>query len=197
MANLRAQHGVEILLESPRVEVAFDPLRLNGSPDAPVRIVEFSDFECPYCRSVEKTIQALLAKYPGKISLAYRDFPLTGIHPGAQRAAEASRCAADQGKFWPYHDRLLSSASLDVGQLKELAKELGLDQKRFDSCVDAGSMRAKVDSDAQHGRLAGVVATPTFFINGIPLSGAQPAATFEKIIEDELARKGRQNTALR
>ena len=197
MSNLRAQHGVEVLLESPRVEVAFDPVRLNGSPDAPVRIVEFSDFECPYCRSAEKTIQALLVKYPGKVSLAYRDFPLSSIHPSAQRAAEASRCAAEQGKFWAYHDRLLASPSLDVVKLKEHAKELGLDQKKFDSCVDTGSKRAAVDSDAQQGRLAGVSATPTFFINGIPLNGAQPAAAFEKIIEEELARKSKQTTASR
>jgi predicted DsbA family dithiol-disulfide isomerase len=197
MSNLRANHGVEVLLESPRVEVAFDPVRLNGSPDAPVRVVEFSDFECPYCRSVEKTIQALLAKYPGKVSLAYRDSPLTSLHPGAQRAAEASRCAAEQGKFWPYHDRLLASSSLDVAKLKEHAKELGLDQKKFDSCVDTGSQRAAVDRDAEQGRLAGVSATPSFFINGIPLSGAQPAAAFEKIIEEELARKSKQTTVLR
>jgi protein-disulfide isomerase len=162
-----------------------------------VRVVEFSDFECPYCRSVEKTIQALLAKYPGKVSLAYRDSPLTSLHPGAQRAAEASRCAAEQGKFWPYHDRLLASSSLDVAKLKEHAKELGLDQKKFDSCVDTGSQRAAVDRDAEQGRLAGVSATPSFFINGIPLSGAQPAAAFEKIIEEELARKSKQTTVLR
>ncbi len=197
ISNLRANHGVEVLLESPRIEVAFDPVRLNGSPDAPVRIVEFSDFECPYCRSVEKTIQALLVKYPGKVSLAYRDFPLTGLHPGAQRAAEASRCAAEQDKYWPYHARLMASSSLDVAKLKEHAKELGMDQKKFDSCVDNGSQRAAVDKDAEQGRLAGVAATPAFFINGIPLSGAQPAAAFEKIIEEELARKSKQTTALR
>jgi protein-disulfide isomerase len=197
MSKLRAQHGVEVLLESTRIEVASDSGRLNGSPDAPVRIVEFSDFECPYCRSAEKTIQAVLAKYPGKVTLAYRDFPLSSIHPSAQGAAEASRCAADQGKYWSYHDRLLVSPSLDVGKLKELAKELGLDQKKFDACVDSGSKRAAVDSDAQEGRLAGVSGTPAFFINGIPLSGAQPAAAFEKIIDEELARKARQTTASR
>jgi len=197
MSSARANHRVEVLLESPRVDVAFDPRRLNGSADAPVRIVEFSDFECPYCRSAEKTIQALLVKYPGKVSLAYLDFPLTGIHPGAQRAAEASRCAADQGKYWEFHDRLLVSSSLDVSKLKDHASELGLDRKKFDSCVDGGSKRAAVESDAQQGRLAGVSATPSFFINGIAVSGAQPAAVFEKIIEEELARKSRQTTASR
>jgi protein-disulfide isomerase len=195
MKSLRARLGVQVLLESPRVEVAVDPLRSIGPADAPVRIVEFSDFECPYCRSVERTIKALLVKYPGKVSVAYRDFPLTGLHPGAQRAAEASRCAAQQGKFWPYHDRLFASGSLDIAQLKDHAREIGLDQKQFDSCVDGGSMRAAVDLDAQQGRLVGVSATPTFFINGIPLSGAQPAAAFERIIDEELARVSRQATA--
>jgi predicted DsbA family dithiol-disulfide isomerase len=194
MSKLRAQHAVEVLLESPRVEVAFDPARLNGSADAPVRIVEFSDFECPFCRSAEKTVQAVLAKYRGKVSLAYRDFPLTTIHPGAQGAAEASRCAADQDKYWAYHDRLLASPSLDAANLKQLAKETSLDQAKFNACVDSGSKRAMVDSDAQPGRLAGVSGTPAFFINGIPLVGAQPVAAFEKIIEEELARKARQTT---
>jgi len=197
MSKLRAQHGVEVLLESPRVEVAFDPGRLNGSADAPVRIVEFSDFECPFCRSAEKTVQAILTKYAGKVSLAYRDFPLSSIHPGAQGAAEASRCAADQGKYWAYHDRLLSSPSLDVVKLKELAREVSLDQAKFDACLDSGSKRAAVDSDAQQGRLAGVSGTPAFFINGIPLVGAQPAAAFEKIILEELARRNKQAMAAR
>jgi len=197
MASARAGHTIEVLLEFPRVDVAFDPARLNGPVSAPIRIVEFSDFECPYCRTAEKTIQALLAKYSGKVSLAYLDFPLTGIHPGAQRAAEASRCAADQGRYWEYHDRLLASASLDPGKLKELAKELSLDPKKIDLCVDTGSKRAAVESDAQQGRLLGVSATPSFFINGIAVSGAQPAAVFEKIIEEELARKTRQTTASR
>lgn len=197
MTDLRASHTVEVLLESPRVDVASDPVRVIGPKDAPVQIVEFSDFECPFCRSVEKTIKGLLVKYPGKVSVAYRDFPLNGLHPGAQRAAEASRCAAEQGKFWPYHDRLLVSASLEVPQLKDHAKELSLDQLRFDTCIDSGRMRAAVDNDAQQGRLVGVSATPSFFINGIPLNGAQPAAAFEKIIEEELARAPRQKTASR
>ena len=197
MSDLRARHGVQILLESPRVDVAIDPARVIGPADAPVRIVEFSDFECPYCRSVEKTLKALLAKYPGKLSLAYRDFPLTGLHPGAQRAAEASRCAAEQGRFWQYHDRLFASASLDIAQLKEHARNVGLEKGRFDACIDSGRMRAEVERDAHQGRLAGVSATPSFFINGMPLNGAQPLAAFEKAVNDELARLARQTTAAR
>jgi protein-disulfide isomerase len=197
MSALRGRHPVEVFLDAPRTEVAIDPVRLKGPADAPVRIVEFSDFECPYCRNVEKTLQTVLAKYQGKVSLAYRDFPLTGIHPSAQRAAEASRCAADQGQFWPYHERLFVSQSLDVKALKENARDVGLDQVKFDLCLDSGRQREAVDRDAQQGRLAGVSATPAFFINGIPVSGALPAAAFEKIIDEELARKARTTTASR
>jgi predicted DsbA family dithiol-disulfide isomerase len=194
LVKLRVQHGVEIMLETPRVDVAFDPGRLNGSSDAPVRIVEFSDFECPYCRNAEKTIQAVVAKYGGKVSLAYRDFPLASIHPSAQLAAEASRCAADQDKFWAYHGRLFASPTLDVARLKEIAREIGVDQKKFDLCLDSGSKRAAVDGDARAGRLAGVTGTPAFFINGIPLTGAQPVAAFERIIDEELAKMPKKTT---
>ena len=107
--GLRQKADVVILLDQPRTEIAPDqaPTRLKGPVGAPVRIVEFSDFECPYCRSVQETIRRVLAKYQGQASLAFRDFPLNNLHPaGAQLAAEASRCAAEQGKFWEYHDRL-------------------------------------------------------------------------------------------
>ena len=194
---VRKRHAVDIALDSPRVDVAADPARLKGSPDALVQIVEFSDFECPFCRRAEPTIQAVLAKYQGKVSLAYRDFPLSSIHPSAQRAAEASRCAAEQGRFWAYHERLFSSEALDVKTLKEHARTIGLDQPRFDRCLDDGRQRQAVDRDAEQGRLAGVTGTPAFFINGIPLTGAQPAAAFEKIIDEELTKRARQRTASR
>jgi len=197
LSGLRKSHTVDVLFDSPRVEVSADPARLKGSPDAPVQIVEFSDFECPFCRRAEATIQAVVAKYHGKVSLAYRDFPLSAIHPSAQRAAEASRCAAEQGRFWDYHARLFADQSLDAKTLKSHAKDIGLDQARFDLCLDTNRLREAVDRDAQQGRLAGVTGTPAFFINGIPLNGAQPAAAFEKIIEEELARKARRTTASR
>jgi predicted DsbA family dithiol-disulfide isomerase len=197
MGALRQRHTVDVMLDSPRVNVAADPSRLKGSADAPVQIVEFSDFECPFCRRAEPTIQAVLAKYPGKVSLSYRDFPLSAIHPSAQRAAEASRCAAEQGRFWPYHERLFTSESLDAKTLKDHARDAGLNQATFEQCLDTGRQRDAVDRDAQQGRLAGVTGTPAFFINGIPLTGAQPAAAFEKIIEEELARKARRTTASR
>jgi len=189
LKRLRATSGVTILLSLPRVDVASDRARLRGNPSAPVIIVEFSDFQCPFCRQVQPTLRELLAKYAGRVSLAYRDFPLQQIHPQAQLAAEASRCAVEQGKFWEYHDLLFNSTNLDRGTLLEHARALKLNQKQFDSCLAAGKYTAGVEQDFQEGTRAGISGTPGFFINGIPLSGAQPLESFARLIDEELARK--------
>ena len=185
---LRNGSDVAVLLSPPRVQVGYDPARLRGDPKAPVMIVEFSDYQCPYCRQVENTLKGLLGKYKGKVSLAYRDFPLT-IHPQAQLAAEASRCAGEQGKFWEYHDQLFNASDLQRPALLEDARSLKLDEKQFDSCLTAGKYRAEIERDAQEGAQAGVSGTPGFFINGIALSGSQPPDAFIRIIEDELRSK--------
>lgn len=186
--RLRKGADVAILLRPPRVQVSYDQSRLRGDVAAPVVIVEFSDFQCPYCRSVEPTLKALLVKYAGRVSLAYRDYPLREIHPQAQQAAEAARCAGGQGKFWEYHDLLYAEgAKLDAGSLAGYARSLGLDVPRFASCLASGKFKQAVEEDLQAGSKAGVNGTPAFFINGIFLSGAQPVSAFEKIIEAELA----------
>jgi protein-disulfide isomerase len=190
VATLRRKAKIAILLEAPRVEVASDPARLKGPADAPVRIVEFSDYECPFCRSEEPVVKEVLAKYGDRVSLAYRDFPLTQIHPRAQLAAEASRCAAAEGKFWEYHDRLFTQpAKLEPADLTEHARLAGLDLAKFSACLDGRKQQDAVGKDADEGHDAGVDGTPAFFINGIYFNGAQPASVFEKIIDDELARK--------
>jgi protein-disulfide isomerase len=178
---------VNVLLEPPRVEVAPDPTRVRGNPSAPVMIVEFSDFQCPYCRRVQPTLLALLKRYEGKIAISYRDYALTEIHPQAQMAAEAARCAGEQGKFWEYHDKLFSQAAMEREVLYSYGQALGLDMQRFHACVDSGKYRKAVESDAEAGQQAGVSGTPAFFINGIFLDGAQPPGEFEKIIDAELA----------
>ena len=186
--GLRGSADVTILLRPPRTDVTFDPARVKGDPAAPVTIVEFSDFECPFCTRVQPTLQEVLAKYPGRVRLAYRDFPLRDIHPQSQSAAEASRCAAEQGKFWEYHDALFADRSkLDAPGLAAQARSLGLDEKRFSSCLDSGKFRAQVQADLDEGARAGVSGTPAFFVNGVFLSGAQPRAEFEKVIDAELA----------
>ena len=169
--------------------LSVDPARLRGSPRAPVMIVEFSDFECPFCRKVQSTLKNLLAKYPGGVSLAYRDFPLRGMHGQAEIAAEASRCAAEQGKFWEFHDLLFEDpGKFNRDSFLQLARSLKLDENKFDSCQSSGKYRAQVERDLQDGLRAGVMGTPGIFINGTLLAGAQPQEIFERVIESEFEK---------
>jgi protein-disulfide isomerase len=171
------------------MDVKPDPARMLGSADAPVTIVEFGDFQCPYCQAVQPSIKELMDKYRGKVRLGFRDFPLRQIHPQAQQSAEAAHCAGDQGKFWEYHDLLYNNQSrLDVNSLKERAATAGLDAERFQVCLDSGKFRTVIDSDLQSGSIAGITGTPTFFINGVILTGAQPVSAFADIIDSELKR---------
>jgi len=186
--RLREKAEVSILLDAPKVEVKADPGRLRGDAKAPLTIVEFSDFQCPYCQAVLPTLKEVLVKYEGRVSLGYRDFPLLQIHAQAQQAAEASRCAGEQGKFWEYHDLAFANQSrLQQPSLIEHARKLQLDDKRFEACLASGKFRNAVQSDLQDGMKAGVNGTPAFYINGISLSGNQPASAFYKIIDEQLA----------
>ncbi len=189
--RLREAAAVRILLDPPRTLVEGDPTRLRGRRDAPVRIVEFSDFDCPYCRRVQESLASVLKRYGDRVSISYRDFPLAQLHPNAMRAAAASRCALEQGKFWEYHDRLFANqGQLDPQGLKRLAAEAGMDAAAFDACLASGRTEAAIHSDIAAAQAAGVSGTPAFFINGVAISGALPASEFEKIIDEELARLG-------
>lgn len=180
---------VQVLVEAPRVEVAVDPARRRGNPYAPVHIVEFSDFQCPYCRRAQPTVAAVLAKYGDKVSHSFRDFPLRDIHPRAQQAAEAARCAGEQGKFWEYHKLLYDNfGQLAREDLTAHAQALQLELPQFEACVDTGKFAADVENDFQLGLRSGVSSTPNFFINGIAVVGAQPQSAFERVIDAELAR---------
>ncbi len=193
--SLRAKAKVAVLLRPPKVEVGYDPARVKGNRKASVTIVEFSDFQCPYCKKAEATLKHLLAKYNGRVKLAYRDFPLRALHPQAQMAAEAARCAGEQGKFWEFHDALYADQSkLDEPGLAEHARSLGLDEKSFQSCLEAGKFKAQIEQDVQEGSKAGVAGTPSFFINGTFVNGAQPEAEFEKIIDAELTILGNRDS---
>jgi len=186
--TLREKSQVEVLLAPPKVRVGIDPKRMRGNPDAQVTIVEFSDYQCPFCQRVQPTVREVLAKYEGKVRHAYRDFPLQQIHPQATSAAEAARCAGEQGKFWEYHTLLFANRDkLDQAGLKEHAKAVKLDEKRFEECAASGKYKEKIEQDQHEGEEAGVSGTPAFFINGVFLGGAYPAAAFEKIIDAELA----------
>ncbi len=187
LKRLRDADGTPVLLQPAKVHVAYDPARLRGSPQAPVMIVEFSDFQCPFCRKVQSTLKNLLEKYQGQVSLAYRDFPLRGMHSQAESAAEGSRCALEQGKFWEYHDLLFGNPDkLNRSGVAGMAQSLGLNERQFDICMSSGKYTKQVEQDLQDGIRAGVEGTPGIFINGILLNGAQPETAFEKVIRSEL-----------
>jgi len=175
------------LIKPPAFDVTADPSRLRGDASAPVTIVEFSDYGCPFCRAAESTMNQLLAKYPGKVKLSYRDFPLREVHPQAQQAAEAASCAGEQGKYWDYHDLLFAPAKKNTREdLTQDARTLKLDEVLFESCLASGRYKPQIDHDVLLGARAGVISTPGFFINGKFVSGAQPIAVFEKIINEDL-----------
>ena len=185
--TLRAKTEVTVLLQPPRVNLAYDARRVRGNPQAPVTIVEFFDFQCPFCKASESTIKALLSKYEGRIKLAVLDFPLSELHPRAMRAAEAARCAGEQDKSWEYHDSLFEAQSkLDEVDLFTRARALKLDESAFLTCLNSGKFRPSIEADRKEGADAGVVGTPGFFINGVFLDGAQPQATFERLIDKAL-----------
>lgn len=187
--KLREENKVTVSLPPlllPKVEVATDgPSR--GDSSARVTIVEFSDYQCPFCSRAEETVKKVMDAYKGKIRLVYRDFPLP-FHSQAQKASEAALCAQDQGKYWEMHEKLFSSQSaLAVPQLKEHAKGLGLDSSKFEKCLDSGDKASVVEASKKAGEAVGVTGTPAFFINGRPLSGAQPFEKFKEVIDYELA----------
>ena len=186
--SLQDKFEVSIRLQPPVVQVDYDPARVKGKADAPIAIVEFSDFQCPFCNRIEPALNEVLDKYQGKVKLSYRDFPLSQIHPNAKIAAEASRCALDQGKYWEMHDAMFADQSkLDEAALVKTAAAQGMEWKSFESCLKSGKYEAAVQQDFQGGSEAGVNATPTFFINGEFLSGAQSDADFAQIIDRQLS----------
>ncbi len=185
---------------SERVSAEFEPeaAAVLGDPDAPVTIVDFSDFQCPYSRRhAEQTVPQIVENYvkTGQVRYVFKDFPLYTIHPQAQKAAEAAECAGEQGQYWPMHDRLFQGQDEWRQQadplpvLKGYAAELGLDTDTFDACLDSGQFAAEVQADVAEGMAAGVDSTPSFFVNGRPLRGALPFSEFQRVIEEELARQ--------
>jgi protein-disulfide isomerase len=193
---LRKRAQVTLLLEPPRITVAAEGPSL-GPADAPVTIVEFSDFQCPYCGRASSTVKQIHERYPKQVRIVYRNLPLENIHPNARNAAEAAACADAQGRFWDFHDRLFANQrALAPEDLQRYAKEIGLDTAAFDQCVKDRKFQAKVDGDlaaanqAAGGAGKSRLGTPAFFVNGVLLSGAKPADDFYRLIDAELARAG-------
>jgi protein-disulfide isomerase len=172
-----------------RIQVSAGDDPVKGLTNAPVTIIEFSDFECSFCeRFYTQTLPKIETEYiqTGKVRLVYRDFPLD-IHQNAQKAAEASKCADEQGKYWEYHNMLFDNQqALDISSLMLYAKELKLNENTFNDCLNTGKMTSRVQKDLNDGLDYGVSGTPSFFINGIELVGAQPYSVFKQVIDNEL-----------
>ena len=187
-AELSDGREVEVHLEPFRVDVATAGHPSWGPEDAAVTLVEFSDFECPYCGGFTQTLQQIKNDYEGRIRVVYRQFPLTQIHPNAMKAAEASLCAAEQDRFWPLHDLLFADQQgLGVAQLREKARQVGVDGGAFDACLDSGKYLEQIEGDLQAGSRLGVTGTPAVFINGRPLEGgAVGYEVIAELLDDEL-----------
>jgi protein-disulfide isomerase len=185
--SLVARADVSILLEPPRFDVEpTGPAR--GPQDAPVTIVEFSDFECPYCKRAHPTLLKVLERYPERVRLVYRHLPLESIHARARPAALASACLSDQDRFWPYHDRVFESTQpLTDEVLRQHAEAVGADLEAYDACLEQDAKAAVVDADIAAARELGITGTPAFLINGVLITGAQPLESFTRVIERELA----------
>ncbi|HVN54811.1 MAG TPA: thioredoxin domain-containing protein [Anaerolineaceae bacterium] len=162
-----------------------------GPKDAPITIIEFSDYECPYCQKWHAEVfQKLLAAYPNQIRFVYRDFPLAGTHSNATAAAEAADCAGEQNRYFPFSEKLFSRrAGLSPAAYAQYAAELGLDQARFNDCVSTRKYKDEVQADYDYAANLGIRSTPTFFVNGLAVVGAQSFEFFKSVIDQELAGK--------
>jgi len=187
--SLKTKTPVRLKIPPPRTAVNAGNSPVRGPANAPIELIEFADFECPYCLQASPTVHKVLETYGERIRFVYRNFPLQN-HPHARPAAEAAQCANAQGQFWAFHDRLFADpGKLSDAELKQTAAALGLNAPQFNKCVDDRKFQSVVETDAQAGTDAGVTGTPAFFINGRPLSGAQPFEAFKRIIDEELELK--------
>ena len=186
--GLRKDAEVRTLLSPPRFDVDLSEAPMRGSDSAPIRIVEFSDFQCPFCRRVQPTLQKLQDEYGDKIQWSFKDLPLISIHPDAHKAAQAARCAGDQGKFWEYRAALFEAQQISDALHDQTVADLSLDKAAFDACLESGTHSAAVDADLEEAQSLGLNGTPAFVINGVILSGALPFEAFQEVIDAELAR---------
>lgn len=188
--QLKAKRNVQFHLEPVRFEVNSEGFPVKGGENAPVTIVEFSDFECPYCSKVNATLEQVSENYGDKVRIVFRQYPLTSIHPNAQKAAEASLCAGEQGHFWPVHDWLFQNQkSLAVTEIQKAVSGMGVEMDTFNECLKSGKYSAGIQMDVAAGMKVGVSGTPAIFVNGRPLSGAVAYETIAAIIDEELAGK--------
>lgn len=189
-ARLNKEKNVTIHLQPYRVTLNNEGAPTAGKADAAVTLVEFSDFQCPFCARFVPTLKQIEAAYGDRVKIVYRQYPIASLHPNAFKAAEASLCANEQGKFWQIHDMMFQEqAQLSVRELKVMANRLGMDQSKFDSCLDSGRYAEQIQNDLAEGARAGMTGTPALFVNGIEIpGGAVPYETVARVLDRELAR---------
>ena len=189
LGALRAQHEIRTFLEPPRTTVSADGDRVRGRRDAPVQVVVFSDFQCPFCAKVGPLLTRVQSLYGDRVAIAFRDFPLPS-HERAIGAAEAANCAAKQGKFWEYHDALFANqGDLAPEGLGRRASEVGLDAAAFQACLASGEMRAEIAEDVADGEAIGVAGTPALFVNGRFFGGTPTLDDMRAVIDEELQQR--------
>jgi predicted DsbA family dithiol-disulfide isomerase len=185
--SIRTKSEVLITLAPPSADFPLEGAPRLGPENAPVRLVEFADYQCPYCAKVNPHIAKLREEFGDKVSVYFKDLPLQ-MHANARKAAEAARCAGDQNKFWEFHDQLFRSAQLEVPQLKQQARDLKLDADKFDKCLDEGTQAAAVQKDLTDAQQLGLSGTPAFFLNGQYFSGAVDYNTIRDMVNQQLTK---------
>ncbi|MGA2580596.1 MAG: thioredoxin domain-containing protein [Bryobacteraceae bacterium] len=187
LKDLRNQFSVLVTLSPPSAHVSLEGAEIRGPKNPSVTLIEFADYECPYCQQIHAELKKLMQQFDGKMAFAFKDCPLP-MHRRAGKAAEAARCAGDQEAFWEYHDLLFENGGkLEVAQLKEYARTLKLDTGRFDKCLDSGAQTAVVQKGLQEAKELGISGTPSFFINGHFFSGVVKYEDLRGMVEKELA----------
>lgn len=186
ISGLRKKAAVAVLIKAPKVEIEEGDNPGIGPKDAPIRVVEFTDYQCPFCGKARPTVNQVLKEYKGKVRYVLRDFPLS-FHKDALKAHEGARCANEQNKYWEMNKKLFENQrAITVADLKKYAEELRLKMDKFNECLDSGKYAQVVKQNQEYGEKVGVSGTPAFFINGRMISGARPFSSFKEIIDDEL-----------
>lgn len=196
LKSLRDQATVAVRLTPPRADISLKDIAVRGPANAPVTVVEYADYECPYCQQIVPTIKKLAEEYKGKVAFVYKDLPLP-MHANAQKAAEATHCAAAQNQYWEYHDLLFAKKQLDPGSLKVFARELRMDGEKFDKCLDSSEKAEVVRLHAAEAQSLGLQGTPSFFVNGRAVGGGDPYQGIRALIEEELRSASVPQTASR
>ena len=195
LQSLRSNANVAVRLAAPRADISLKDTVSRGPAGAAVTLVEYADYECPYCQQIAPVVRKLEQEYKGKLAFAYKDYPLP-MHPNAEKAAEATRCAESQNRYWDYHDMLFDKKQLDVASLKATARDLKLDVEKFNKCLDSGEQAEAVRLHASEAQSLGLQGTPSFFVNGRAVNGALSYESLRAMIEEEL-RTSTSQTASR